>query len=75
VGAEETSALVDAALPAAGLYAAEAARLDRARPAVAERLGPRRLAEIRRRGERLGSAGVTDEALAAIDSELKRLAG
>jgi hypothetical protein len=47
VGADETPALVDAALPAAGLYAAEAARLDRARPAVAERLGPRRLAEIR----------------------------
>jgi hypothetical protein len=30
---------------------------------------------IARGGERLGSAGVTDEALAAIDSALKRLAG
>jgi hypothetical protein len=75
IGADETAALVDAALPASRLYAAEAARLDRARTAVAERLGPGRLAELRRRGERLGPAGVTDEALAAIDSALKRLAG
>jgi tetratricopeptide (TPR) repeat protein len=75
IGADETAALVDAALPASRLYAAEAARLDRARTAVAERLGDARLAELRRRGERLGPAGVTDEALAAIDSALKRLAG
>jgi predicted ATPase/DNA-binding SARP family transcriptional activator len=75
IGADETAALVDAALPASRLYAAEAARLDRARTAVAERLGAGRLAELRRRGERLGPAGVTDEALAAIDSALKRLAG
>jgi predicted ATPase/DNA-binding SARP family transcriptional activator len=75
VGADDTAALVDAALPAFRMYAAEAARLDRARTAVAERLGPARLAELRRRGERLGPTGVTDEALAAIDSALKRLAG
>jgi hypothetical protein len=76
IGADETAALVDAAaLTASRLYAAEAARLDRARTAVAERLGPGRPAELRRRGERLGPASVTDEALAAIDSALKRLAG
>jgi tetratricopeptide (TPR) repeat protein len=75
VGADEAAALVDAALPAAELYPAEAARLDRARTAVAERLGADRLAALRRRGTRLTPARVVDEALAAIDAALERLAG
>jgi predicted ATPase/DNA-binding SARP family transcriptional activator len=68
VGADEACALVDAALPPAELYPAEAARLDRARAAVAERLGPARLASIRRRGARLTPAQVVDEAMRAIDA-------
>ncbi len=75
VGADEAVALVDAALPAASLYPAEAARLDRARAAVAERLGPERLAGLRRRGTRLTPAQVVDEAVDAIDAALERLTG
>jgi predicted ATPase/DNA-binding SARP family transcriptional activator len=74
-GADEAAALVDAALPAAELYPAEAARLDRARTAVAERLGPDRLAALRRRGTRLSPARVVDDALTAIDAALERLTG
>ena len=75
VGADEAMALVDAALPEASLYPAEAARLDRARAAVAERLGPDRLTALRRRGARLTAAQVVDEAVNAIDATLERLAG
>jgi hypothetical protein len=53
-------------LPAAPLYPAEAARLDRARAAVAERLGATRLDAIRRRGAGLTPAQVVDEAMRAI---------
>ena len=75
VGADEAVALVDAALPAAAVYPAEAARLDRARSAVAERLGPGRLAALHRRGARLTPPEVVDEALRAIDAALRRPAG
>jgi tetratricopeptide (TPR) repeat protein len=75
VGADETAALVDAALPASRLYAAERERLDRARAAVAERLGPDRLAAIRRRGARMPAAAVVDAALEAIDAALRSPAG
>jgi predicted ATPase len=75
VGADDVFALVDAALPAAALYAAEAARLDRARAAVAERLGAERLAALHRRGARLSPARVVDEAWNAIDAALERLTG
>ncbi|GAA0453407.1 SARP family transcriptional regulator [Paractinoplanes deccanensis] len=70
VGADETAVLVDAALPPAGLYPAEAARLDRARAAATERLGPERVAELRGR-----KAHVHDEASRAIDAALSRMAG
>jgi hypothetical protein len=75
VGADEAVALVDAALPPAAVYAAEAARLDRARAAVAERLGAARLAALHRRGARLTPSQVVDEALNAIDAALDRLTG
>ncbi len=75
VGADEAVALVDAALPPAAVYPAEAARLDRARAAVAERLGADRLAALHRRGARLTPAQVVDAALTAIDAALDRLAG
>jgi hypothetical protein len=75
VGSDEAAALVDAALPAAPLYPAEADRLDRARAAVAERLGPDRLAALRRRGAHLTPAQVVDAALEAIDAALRRLPG
>jgi predicted ATPase/DNA-binding SARP family transcriptional activator len=75
VGADETAALVDAALPPSRLYAAERARLDRARAAVAERLGPDRLAAVRRRAERMPAAAVVDAALETIDAALRRPAG
>jgi hypothetical protein len=75
VGADETAALVDAALPEVRLYPAEATRLDRARAALAERLGPERLEACRRRGARLTAAQVTAEALGAIDEALNRLTG
>ncbi len=75
VGADEAVALVDAALPPAAVYPAEAARLDRARAAVAERLGAARLAGLHRRGTRLTPSQVVDEALNAIDAALNRLTG
>jgi hypothetical protein len=75
IGADEAAALVDAALPPADLYAAESARLDRARAAVAERLGPDRLAGLTRRAAHLTPAQVMDHALAAIDAALARSAG
>ncbi|MEU4427353.1 hypothetical protein AB0F81_42580 [Actinoplanes sp. NPDC024001] len=72
VGADETAVLLDAALPPAVLYPAEAARLDRARAAAAERLGPQRVAALRRRGALLAAAQVTDEAVHAIDAAQAR---
>ncbi len=75
VGADEAVALVDAALPPTAVYPAEAARLDRARAAVAERLGAARLAGLHRRGTRLTPSQVVDEALNAIDAALNRLTG
>jgi hypothetical protein len=75
VGADEAAAVVDAALPPARVYPAEAARLDRARAAVAERLGADRLAEQHRRGALLTPAEVLDEAVNAIDVALNRLTG
>jgi hypothetical protein len=74
VGADETAALVDAAVPASLLYAAERDRLDRARTAVAERLGPDRLAAARRRAGRMPPAAVVDAALEAIDAALSSAA-
>jgi len=74
VGADETAALVDAAVPASPLYAAERERLDRARTAVAERLGPDRLAAARRRAGRMPAAAVVDAALEAIDAALSSAA-
>ncbi|GIE93090.1 SARP family transcriptional regulator [Paractinoplanes rishiriensis] len=75
VGADETAVLVDAALPTACVYPAEAARLDRARQAAAERLGPDRVAALREAGAALSPARVTDEASRAIDAALARLSG
>jgi hypothetical protein len=75
VGGDEAVALIGAALPAAELYPAEAARLDRARAAVAERLGADRLAALHRRGARLSPVQVVDEALNAIDAASDRLTG
>ncbi|MEU4557089.1 BTAD domain-containing putative transcriptional regulator [Actinoplanes sp. NPDC023936] len=73
VGEDETAVLLDAALPQAAVYPAEAARRDRARAAAAERLGAGRVAEITRRGALLGAAGVTEEAARAIDAALARV--
>jgi hypothetical protein len=75
VGSDEAAVLVDAALPQASLYPAEAARLDRARAAVAERLGPATLAALRRRGAHLTPGQVVDAALDAIHAALLRLTG
>ncbi|MBM2622140.1 winged helix-turn-helix domain-containing protein [Actinoplanes sp. LDG1-06] len=75
VGADETAVLVDAALPPADVYPAEQARIDRARAAVAERLGAGRVAALRRRGALLSPAAVHDEASRAIDAALSRMAG
>ncbi|BAL91789.1 putative AfsR-family transcriptional regulator [Actinoplanes missouriensis 431] len=73
VGEDETAVLLDAALPRAAVYPAEAARLDRARAAAAERLGAGRVAEVARRGAMLGAARVTEEAARAIDAALARV--
>jgi hypothetical protein len=73
VGADEAAALVDAALPPARMYPAEAARLNRARAAVAERLGADRLAALHRRGAACTPAQLLDEAGHAIDTALIRL--
>jgi predicted ATPase len=70
IGADDAAALVDAALPAARVYPAEAARLRRARAAVAERLGPAGVAAARRRAAVLTGGQVVDAALAAIDADL-----
>jgi predicted ATPase len=70
IGADEAAALVDAALPAAPVYPAEAGRLRRARAAVAERLGPAGIAAARRRAAVLTSGQVVEAALAAIDADL-----
>ena len=70
IGADETAALVDAALPAACVYPAEAARLSRARAAVAERLGPAGVEAARRRAGVLSGGQVVEAALAAIDADL-----
>ncbi len=75
VGADETAMLVDAALPAADLYPAEQARLDRARAAAGERLGAARSAALRRRGALLSPAQVRHEASRVIDAALSRMAG
>jgi tetratricopeptide (TPR) repeat protein len=72
VGADETAMLIDAALPPAQVYPAEAARLDRARAAAGERLGAERVAVLRRRGALLPAAQVADEAALAIDEALAR---
>ncbi|MFI7547091.1 AfsR/SARP family transcriptional regulator [Actinoplanes sp. NPDC049599] len=70
IGADDTAALVDAALPAACVYPAEAARLGRARAAVAERLGPAGVEAARRRAAALSGGQVVEAALAAIDADL-----
>ncbi|MEU4625512.1 winged helix-turn-helix domain-containing protein [Actinoplanes sp. NPDC023801] len=75
IGADETAVLLDGALPPAEVYPAEAARLRRARAAAAERLGPDRVAALRRRGELLGPSGVTAEVARAIDAALARGSG
>ncbi|MEV6303987.1 BTAD domain-containing putative transcriptional regulator [Actinoplanes sp. NPDC051861] len=72
VGADETAVLIDAALPAAEVYPAEAARLDRARAAAAERLGAERVTAARRRGALLGPAQIAEEAAVAIEALLAR---
>lgn len=72
VGADETAMLIDAALPPAEVYPAEAARLDRARAAAAERLGETRVVVLQRRGALLDAAQVADEAVRAIDAALDR---
>lgn len=75
VGADEAAAVLDAALPPAAVYPAEAARLDRARAAIAGRLGPDRLAALRQRGAGLSPAQVSEVALGAVDAALDRLTG
>jgi hypothetical protein len=70
IGADETAALVDAALPDAQVYPAEAARLLRARAAVAERLGLAGIAAARRRAAVLTGGQVVEAAPAAIDADL-----
>jgi predicted ATPase/DNA-binding SARP family transcriptional activator len=74
-GVDETAALLDGALARAAVYPAEAVRLQRAREAVAQRLGPERVAALRRRGELLGPARVAAEAARAIDAVLARGCG
>jgi predicted ATPase/DNA-binding SARP family transcriptional activator len=75
IGSDETAVLLDGALPPAEVYPAEAARLRRARAAAAERLGPDRVAALRRSGELLGPSRVTEEAARAIDAALARGCG
>ncbi|WP_211277812.1 hypothetical protein, partial [Couchioplanes caeruleus] len=70
IGADEAAALLDAALPAASVYPAEATRLTRARTAVAERLGTDAVAAAHRRAEALTPGHVVDAALGAIDRAL-----
>ncbi|WP_433826466.1 AfsR/SARP family transcriptional regulator [Actinoplanes sp. CA-015351] len=72
VGEDETAVLLDAALPPARVYPAEAARLERARGAARERLGVARVAELTRRGTVLGAARVTEEAARSIEAALAR---
>ena len=72
IGEDETAALLDAALPAAKVYPAEAARLGRARAAVAERLGPAGVAAADQRAGALTPGQVVDAALGAIDAALGR---
>ncbi|BEL12234.1 BTAD domain-containing putative transcriptional regulator [Actinoplanes sichuanensis] len=75
VGADEAAAVLDGALPVAAVYPAEAARLRRAREAVAERLGSERVAVLRRHGELLGPARATEAAARAIDVTLAQGCG
>ncbi|XVU23643.1 BTAD domain-containing putative transcriptional regulator [Actinoplanes sp. CA-054009] len=70
VGEDETALLVDAALPPTDVYPAERARLDRARAAATERLGPEKTEQLKRR-----NTTVYDEASRAIDAALSRMAG
>ncbi|MFC7527481.1 BTAD domain-containing putative transcriptional regulator [Actinoplanes sp. GCM10030250] len=72
VGEDETAVLIDAALPPAAVYPAEAARLDRARAAAEERLGAERVAALRRRGALLGPAQIAGGAARTIDAALAR---
>jgi hypothetical protein len=72
VGEDETAVLVDAALPPAGVYPAEAERLERARGAASERLGPARVGELRRLGAHLTPGQVTEAAARAIEEALSR---
>jgi hypothetical protein len=77
VGADAAAATIDTALRTGGeapLYRAEADRMARARSAVAERLGPARLARIERYAATLGAAQVLDLALDAITEHLARFA-
>ncbi|GGK81088.1 AfsR/SARP family transcriptional regulator [Mangrovihabitans endophyticus] len=74
VGEDETAALVDAALPPSAAFPAQAARLARARAAVAERLGARTEA-CHRRGAAMSAVAVTDAALSAIESATRRQTG
>ncbi|GAA0799049.1 BTAD domain-containing putative transcriptional regulator [Spirilliplanes yamanashiensis] len=67
IGADEPAALVDGALGEdPRLFRAEAERLARARAAVAERLGPERLAELRARGAALSPGDLLDTVLTII---------
>ncbi|MEU4688261.1 BTAD domain-containing putative transcriptional regulator [Actinoplanes sp. NPDC023714] len=72
VGQDEAAMLLDAALPEATVYPAEQARLDRARTAARERLGPRRSGEIAERGALIGTARATGEAATAIEAALTK---
>jgi predicted ATPase/DNA-binding SARP family transcriptional activator len=75
IGVDDTAMLLDGALPPAEVYPAEAARLRRARAAAEERLGPDRVADLRRRGDLLGPSGATAEAARAIEAALARGCG
>ncbi|WP_433367014.1 winged helix-turn-helix domain-containing protein [Actinoplanes sp. CA-142083] len=72
VGEDETAVLVDAALPPAGVYPAEAERLERARRAAGERLGAERVNELRRLGAHLTPGQVVEAAARAIEEALAR---
>ena len=72
IGEDETAALLDAALPAATVYPAEAARLERARAAVAERLGPAGVTAAKHRAGALTPGQLVDAAVAAAAAALGR---
>jgi predicted ATPase len=77
IGADAAAATIDTAVGTgsdAQLYRAEADRMARARSAVAERLGPAQVADLRRAAATMTTAQVLDVALAAITDQLTRFA-